>query len=55
MRLNKSPATLGPAPRRTPVSAAQPGTQAVADQRKPVPSTPKKALVIPQEEPRAQF
>ncbi len=37
-----SPATLQPVAKRTPISAAQPGTQAVADKRKLVPSTPKK-------------
>ncbi len=40
--LRHSPATLEPVAKRTPVSAAQPGAQAVADKRKPVPSTPKK-------------
>jgi hypothetical protein len=42
MRLTKSPVTLEPVAKRTPVSARQPGVQAVADKRKPVPSTPKK-------------
>jgi hypothetical protein len=37
-----SPATLQPVAKRTPVSAAQPGTQVVADNRKTVPSAPKK-------------
>jgi hypothetical protein len=37
-----SPATLQPVAKRTPVSAKQPGAQAVADKRKSASSTPKK-------------
>jgi len=42
MGLSESPATFEPAAKRAPVSVAQPRTQAVADKRKSVPSTPKK-------------
>jgi hypothetical protein len=37
-----SPATLQPVAKRTPVSFAQPGTQVVADRRKPILSAAKK-------------
>jgi hypothetical protein len=42
MHLTNSPASLEPVAKRTPVSAARPGAQAVADKRKAVPSAPKK-------------
>jgi len=42
MRLTKSPATLEPVAKRTPVSAPQPSALAVADKRKALPSIPKK-------------
>ncbi len=37
-----SPATLQPVAKRTPVSATQPGAQAVADKRESAANTPKK-------------
>jgi hypothetical protein len=42
MHRTSSPASLEPVAKRTPVSAARPGAQAVADKRKAVRSTPKK-------------
>jgi hypothetical protein len=42
MHLTNSAATLEPVAKRTPVSPAQSGAHAVADKRKPVPSTAKK-------------
>jgi len=42
MHLTKSPATLRPAAKRSPATAREPGAQALGNQHKPLPSTPKR-------------